>query len=71
MIHIPSNAPSYLPSILARQAQLPVDHAKDGERIELGRVYVVPPDQHLLIEEPLLNRLARETVAGRKLPCAG
>jgi two-component system chemotaxis response regulator CheB len=51
VLHIPSNAPSYLPNILARQAQLPVDHAKDGERIELGRVYVVPPDQHLLIED--------------------
>lgn len=51
VLHIPSNAPSYLPNILARQSQLPVAHARDGEQIELGRIYVAPPDQHLLIED--------------------
>jgi two-component system, chemotaxis family, protein-glutamate methylesterase/glutaminase len=50
VLHIPSNAPSLLPAILAREASLPVAHAIDGEQIEHGRIYVAPPDHHLLIE---------------------
>lgn len=51
VLHIPSNAPSLLPSILARESKLPVDHAVDGEPIVKGRIYVAPPNQHLLIED--------------------
>ena len=51
VLHIPSNTPSYLPAILSRQSQLQVAHATDGARIEMGRIYVAPPDQHLLIED--------------------
>ena len=40
-----------LPKILARNAQVPVAHARDGEPIELGRVYVAPPDRHLLVHQ--------------------
>jgi two-component system chemotaxis response regulator CheB len=58
-----------LPKILDRCGPLPVGHAKDGEPIELGRVYVAPPDFHLLVERgrvrvsrgPKENRLSFET----------
>ncbi|HYK20823.1 MAG TPA: chemotaxis protein CheB [Pyrinomonadaceae bacterium] len=50
VLHIPSNGPSLLPAILARQSQLSVAHAIDGEEIRRGRIYVAPPDRHLLIE---------------------
>jgi len=50
VLHVPSNVPSLLPRILARQTSLVVAHAVDGEPIKHGRVYVAPPDQHLLIE---------------------
>lgn len=50
VLHIRANAPSLLPGILARESHLQIDHAVDGEKIERGRVYVAPPDQHLLIE---------------------
>ncbi len=50
VLHIPAHSPSLLPAILARDAKLQVDHAKDDEPIRQGRVYVAPPDQHLLIE---------------------
>jgi len=50
VLHVPANAPSHLPSILSRDAGLPVAHATDGEAVRQGRVYVAPPDQHLLIE---------------------
>ena len=51
VLHIPSNAPSLLPDILSRESRLRVTHAVDGEAIEHGRVYVAPPDRHLLIED--------------------
>jgi two-component system chemotaxis response regulator CheB len=44
-----------LPSILARDARLPVSHAVDGEKINSGRVYAAPPDHHLLIEHQHLR----------------
>ena len=50
VLHIPADPPSLLPNILSRDARMPVSHAKNGERIEHGRIYVAPPDQHLLIE---------------------
>lgn len=51
VLHVSANVPSWLPQILARESNLPVDHAIDGEPIEPGKIYVAPPDQHLLIED--------------------
>jgi two-component system chemotaxis response regulator CheB len=51
VLHIPPDGPGLLPEILARSGPLPARHAKDGERIQHGRVYVAPPDRHLLVEE--------------------
>lgn len=51
VLHIPANSPSLLPDILSREAELTVGHAVDRETIERGRVYVAPPDRHLLIEQ--------------------
>ncbi|HJU94109.1 MAG TPA: chemotaxis protein CheB [Pyrinomonadaceae bacterium] len=50
VLHIPSYGPSLLPEILTRDSRLPVAHATDGEEIRWGKIYVAPPDHHLLIE---------------------
>lgn len=50
VLHIPADSPSLLPGILARESNLPVAHAINDEPIRRGRVYVAPPDRHLLIE---------------------
>ena len=55
VLHIPSNAPSLLPAILAREADLSVEHAIDGEPIVRRKIYVAPPDHHLLIEDALVK----------------
>lgn len=55
VLHISPTSPSMLPSILARDSRLPVAHATDGEAIMHGRVYVAPPDQHLIIEAERLK----------------
>ena len=50
VLHIPTDSRSLLPTILARDAALPVAHATHGEPIKHGRVYIAPPDRHLLID---------------------
>lgn len=56
--HVSPEYPSLLPEILAQATALPVAHAIDTEPIKLGRIYVAPPDYHLLIE-PGYVRLSR------------
>jgi two-component system chemotaxis response regulator CheB len=48
--HIAPDYPSLLPQILARSASLPIAHAVDQEPIRTRRIYVAPPDHHLLVE---------------------
>jgi two-component system chemotaxis response regulator CheB len=55
VLHVPPSTTSALPSILARQGPLPVSHARDGETILRGHIYVAPPDSHLLVSESSLR----------------
>ena len=48
VLHIPRSFPSALPAILGRSANVPVSAAVDGEALRPGRIYVAPPDRHLL-----------------------
>ena len=49
VLHVPATGSSALPDILTRHGPLPASHAKDGEPIERRRIYVAPPDHHLLL----------------------
>jgi two-component system, chemotaxis family, protein-glutamate methylesterase/glutaminase len=49
VLHLPATGTSALPEILRRHGPLPAAHVKDGERIEPGRIYVAPPDHHVLL----------------------
>jgi two-component system, chemotaxis family, protein-glutamate methylesterase/glutaminase len=51
VVHFPASVTSTLPRILSRAGPLPARHARDGEPIESGRIYVAPPDSHLLLTE--------------------
>src|SRR5436305_8585280 len=57
-MHFPSYGTSVLPRILSRVSEIPATHAIDGEPIVAGRIYVAPPDFHLLISNEGI-RLAR------------
>jgi two-component system chemotaxis response regulator CheB len=58
VLHVPAIATSVLPAILARAGELPAAHAEDGAEIERGRIYIAPPDHHLLIQ-PGFTRVNR------------
>jgi two-component system chemotaxis response regulator CheB len=51
VLHLLPTGTSVLPAILDRRGNLPCASARDGEPIERGRVYVAPPDQHMLIDD--------------------
>jgi two-component system chemotaxis response regulator CheB len=48
-LHFPPRGASALPRILERVGSLPAAHAADGMPLKDGRIYVAPPDHHLLI----------------------
>lgn len=48
VLHVGSG-PSYLPDILTHAGELPASHPKDGEKLREGRIYVAPPDLHMLV----------------------
>src|SRR2546423_3828616 len=50
VLHVPAHGTSVLPNILRRAGRLQADHAKDGEPIAPGRIYVAPPDFHMLLK---------------------
>jgi len=49
VLHLPGDHKSFLPKILARADSLPAGHPNDGEPIGPGKIYVAPPDHHLLL----------------------
>ena len=48
-LHLPDGIRSMLPQILERAGNLPTGHARDGDRIEPGRIYVAPAGFHLTV----------------------
>lgn len=51
VLHLPAGGTSALADILDRAGPLPATPARHGEALEHGRVYVGPPDHHLLIQD--------------------
>lgn len=49
--HILAHSHSNLPYILNRSGSLFATHAIDGERFEKNRIYIAPPDHHMILEQ--------------------
>lgn len=58
-VHVAPYSLGILPEILERAGSLPAANAKDWERFEPGRIYVAPPDHHLLVEPAGVVRVTR------------
>ena len=50
VLHVAAEHKSVLPRILSSAGPLPAKHARDGEPILPGRIYVARPDHHLTIQ---------------------
>jgi len=51
VLHMAAEQKSVLPRILSSAGPLPAKHAHDGESIVPDRIYVAPPDHHLLLHD--------------------
>jgi two-component system, chemotaxis family, protein-glutamate methylesterase/glutaminase len=65
--HMSADSPSYLASSLADVSALPVETPADGQPIRLGRIYVTPPDRHMLAF-PTVIRLGRGRLVNMARP---
>ncbi|MBC8747510.1 two-component system chemotaxis response regulator CheB [Paraburkholderia sp. WC7.3g] len=54
VLHIGAHG-SMLPTLLNQAGPLPAKHAQDGERYAPGRIYVAPPDRHLVVDDGQLR----------------
>jgi two-component system chemotaxis response regulator CheB len=50
VIHLPGHPRSTLDAILTQAGRLPASFAVDGETAKRGRIYIAPPERHLLLE---------------------
>ncbi|MBO0733688.1 MAG: chemotaxis protein CheB [Methylocapsa sp.] len=64
-IHLTSRFESTLDKILSQAGPLPAVFAKDGEALQKSRIYIAPPQRHLIIESErlLLGNGPRENSA--------
>src|SRR5262245_47794404 len=51
VLHMPTGAQSRLHDILTRAGPLPAERARHGRALEAGRIYVAPPDAHLVFSD--------------------
>jgi len=49
VVHVAARSVSFLPTLLNRIKRMPAANAEEGEAIKPGRIYVAPPDRHLLL----------------------
>lgn len=65
VMHLPANGRSVLDHVLSRATQLPVAFATDNEPILPRRIYLAPPDHHLLVDHDVVRvvHAARENRA--------
>jgi two-component system, chemotaxis family, protein-glutamate methylesterase/glutaminase len=67
--HVAPTARSVLPELLTRAGPIPAGHPVDGEPMLRGRIYVAPPDLHMLLVDGRI-RLRRGPHENRTRPAA-
>lgn len=67
VLHTGADGPALLPEIVRKISKLRVQHGMDGERILQSRVYIAPPDHHLMVDGSRI-RLTRGPKENRHRP---
>jgi len=67
VLHVAPHGRSAMPAILSRAGSLPAVHAEDGDPVQPGRIYVAPPDHHIILEEGTV-RLSRAPTENAQRP---
>jgi two-component system, chemotaxis family, protein-glutamate methylesterase/glutaminase len=67
VVHVSPDSPGLMPAILQTAGNLPVSQPENGEIIELGHIYVAPPDNHMVIDHDII-RVVRGPKENRHRP---
>lgn len=59
-----------MPQVMGRRSKLPVVQAVDGMELERGRVYLAPPDRHLLVNRDGIISLTQTELVNFVRPSA-
>jgi two-component system CheB/CheR fusion protein len=65
VLHLSPEHDSSLSQLLQRSTSMQVSEAKDGEPVEVNRVYVIPPGKHLTLTDGHMRLTELERRAGR------
>jgi two-component system CheB/CheR fusion protein len=66
--HLAPRHDSFLPELLASHSKLPVVQVTEGVHVEANRVYVIPPNVHMHIEDGNLHLVARPEDRTQHMP---
>lgn len=67
VLHVAPEHKSVLPEILSGAGPLPAAHARNKQKLQPGRIYVAPPDRHLVVDDGVV-RLSRSPPEGGHRP---
>ena len=68
VIHVAPASPGFLPELLSKAGPLRCLHPSHGEKLQKGRFYLAPPDQHMLVEARGTTRLSHGPKENRSRP---
>jgi len=68
--HLDPRHRSLMAEILTRRIALPVKQAEDGDALQAGRVFIAPPDRHLLVNSDGTLSLSRSELVHFVRPSA-
>lgn len=68
VVHVAPDSPGLIPELLSSAGPLPAHHVKDGDAVAGGRIYVAPPDHHLIVDAERCLRLGRGPKENRFRP---
>lgn len=68
ILHLSPNHDSQLAQVLQVVSQIPVLQVKEKTKIESNHIYVVPPNQHLIIEDGFIAPSINTRVEDRRAP---
>ena len=54
-IHLPRHGPSSLDEVLSHAGPSPAVFAIDNDTLRKGRIYIAPPDRHLIVDDDRLS----------------
>jgi two-component system CheB/CheR fusion protein len=68
IVHLDPNYKGMMPELIQRVTKMPVLQAKDGMRVEPGRIYIIPPNRNLSILHGALQLMEPVLPRGQRMP---